>query len=549
MTQRSALRLVSSLAPLAAALLLAGCPPTGVVCTEGLTNCGGECVDLRSDRANCSTCANRCQVRQVCHASQCQCQAGAVACSSECVVVASDARHCGACGHACASTEVCEQGVCKDSCRLPGVAKCGQSCVNINLDVSHCGSCDNVCENSQSCHRGYCSYDVVAACMTNGQVTGVQADSELKGPNEALGAGPAALATVEDVLLVADGIDNRMLQARLPSSGGHAFAQFPGSTPLGTVPNQVLVESPFVYVVNASTGTLQVLQLEAGPGDAGTDAGSFVPLDGGRYPQGLRLATVGELAFGANTYPEGVARLGGFLYVPLYGGFGATAAAAGQKVVKVDVSNPAAPTVADTHDLSTLDLEPFDGGTPVARPFAIAAHQGAVYVALNNLNPDTYLVEGPGLLARIDPATGAVTTVGLGTDCLNPIWLVSDGTLLYVSCQGSAQYDTNYALLSVEKTGVVALKDDVPVSTWQAACGANVDGGCLPIFASRLAVAQGRVYVGDQNGGRLFVLENNAGVLSERRGYLAPDGSGPIQACAVRATLGYSNVSDVIAVP
>jgi hypothetical protein len=55
------------------------------------------------------------------------------------------------------------------------------------------------------------------------------------------------------------------------------------------------------------------------------------------------------------------------------------------------------------------------------------------------------------------------------------------------------------------------------------------------------------VYVGDQSGGRLFVLEGPQ--LVERRGYFAVDGGPPIQACAVNAMLGYSNVSDVLALP
>jgi hypothetical protein len=63
-----------------------------------------------------------------------------------------------------------------------------------------------------------------------------------------------------------------------------------------------------------------------------------------------------------------------------------------------------------------------------------------------------------------------------------------------------------------------------------------------------MALAGGQLYVGDQNGGRVFVLEGTAGQLSERRGYFA-DGGAPIQACPVSPTLGYSNVSDLLAVP
>ncbi|MHB8874783.1 MAG: MXAN_6577-like cysteine-rich protein [Myxococcaceae bacterium] len=635
------LSLVLFLGALAAAL--GGCPPTGVICSEGLDPCGTGCADFQSDRHNCGTCGHGCQVGQVCqtgscvcqwgstacdgecvatgsdprncgscgHAcqpgqecrsSKCECQAGATACGGECVVTASDPLHCGDCDTACVANQVCE-GTCKTSCSLGTSTQCGLSCVNLTLDPrncgscghvcpsgqvcqssncecpsgttacgggcvklaqdpNHCGACDRACENAQSCHGGFCSYDVVAACMSNGQLTGLQAGSFFKGPAEALGTGPSALAAVKDVLLVADGIDKKLYQARLTSEGGHAFAQHPGAVPTGDAPNQVLVDDPYVYVVNAAGGTLQVL-LRAGelpdggtPDAGGGDGGIELPPDGGFFPLGLQLTTVGELSFGPNSFPEGMAKLGNFLYVPLYGGYGAAAAAVGQKVVKVDISNPRLPVSAGTIDLSTLDLQPFDGGAPVARPYAIAEHQGRLYVALNNLNPDTYAPEGPGLLARIEPSTTppTVSTVNLGDGCLNPVWVMSDGVRLYVSCQGKANYNTSWAVDSVEKTGVVALEQDLPSSTWAAAClpdagayQADGGGGCLPVIAGRMALQGGQVYVGDQIGGRVFVLDRDGGQLIERRGYGAV--AAPIQACAVDPAVGFSNVSDLLTVP
>jgi len=540
-------------------LSLCACPPTGVVCSEGLSRCGLGCADFATDRRNCGACANVCPNGQVCQAAACICQAGATLCADGCALTASDPGHCGACGTACAVDQVCEAGQCKSACVLGTSTRCGQSCVNLLNDPGHCGGCGSACEAPQSCRSGICTYDVVAACFSNGQVTGIQAGSDFKGPNEPLGSGPAALASLQDVLLSADGVDARLYQARLTSVGGHAFAVYPASARTGGAPNQVRVDDPYIYVVNASGGSLQVLlrggASDAGfDADAGEDAGAPDPrLDGGRFPEGLQYATVAELSFGANTFPEGMARLGNFLYVPLYGGMSSATAPAGQKVAKVDVTDPRNPAVVDTIDLSGMDLKPFDGGTPVPRPYAIAAHQGLLYVALNNLNADTYAPEGPGLLARIDPATRAVSTVDLGPTCLNAIWVVSDGTRLYVSCQGRSVYDSSWALVSVEKTGVVVVEQDAPVSTWSPVCPADAGsyqsdgGGCLPISASRFAVQGGKLYVGDQSGGRIFVLEGPQ--LVERRGYFAVDGGAPIQACAVNPTLGYSNVSDVLAQP
>ena len=249
-------------------------------------------------------------------------------------------------------------------------------------------------------------------------------------------------------------------------------------------------------------------------------------------------------------------KVGASLWVPLYGGFGASGAAAGQKVLRIDISTPTAPVIvaSDTVNLSTVNLKPFDGGAPVARPYAIISHLGNVYVALNNLNPDTYAPEGPGLLAKINPATRAVTIIDLGGDkCLNPLWLASDGTHLIASCGGAAIYNgpPNYELLSTDKSGMVLLdSSDVRQSTWTPSCPLAADGGagCAPILVGRFALSQGRVYIGDQNGGRVFVLDITGNSLGERRGYRG-DAGAAISACAVDPITRIANVSDVLAVP
>ncbi|MFZ5471245.1 MAG: MXAN_6577-like cysteine-rich protein [Myxococcota bacterium] len=517
-------------------LWLSGCPNRGVVCTEGLSACQEACVDLASDRRHCGGCGVSCQVGQMCQEGSCLCEGGREPCEGSCVVTSTDPRHCGGCGQACAPGQVCEQRACKAACELGSSTRCGDSCVDLSSSTAHCGGCGASCDPSQSCRQGSCTYDVVAACFTNGQLTGLRSDSLAKGPNAQLGTGPAALASLEGVLLVADGIDNALYQARLSAGpDGGAFAPLPESVPTGAVPNQVWVDTPFVYLVNAASGTLQVLR--KGASDAGFAADA-----------GLGLGTVAELNFGPNTYPEAIAQVGSFLYVPLYGGFGASGASAGQSVKKVDVSEPHSPVVAGTFDLSALDLKPFDGGSPVPRPYAAIAHRGKVYVALNNLNPDTYAVEGPGLLARIDPGTGALDVVELGEGCLNPAWLASDGTHLAVSCQGRAVYSPSFALESVEKTGVVLFDENgTRTATWNVACPAGGDGGCLPVQSGRLAIQDGKVFVGDQNGGRIFVLEISNNQLVERAGFNAA--RPPVQACAVDPMTNYSNVSDVLAVP
>jgi hypothetical protein len=106
----------------------------------------------------------------------------------------------------------------------------------------------------------------------------------------------------------------------------------------------------------------------------------------------------------------------------------------------------------------------------------------------------------------------------------------------------------------VEKAGVVLVDlAGKRKASWDAVCPANAgldDGGttCPPILPSRFAMADGKAWLGDQNGGRLFVLEVGASTITERRGY-AGTGGGPIQACGPDPITGIANVADVLAVP
>jgi hypothetical protein len=301
----------------------------------------------------------------------------------------------------------------------------------------------------------------------------------------------------------------------------------------GAVPNQVLVDGDFVYVVNAQSSTLQVARRGAGDGDAG-----------------LVLTTVQEFVFGANTFPQGAAKVGRSLWVPLYGGYGANTADAGQRVIEVNVENPTSPRATAEVSLKNLDLKAFDGGTPVARPFAIVAQRGQLYVALNNFNAECNPIcvpGGPGLLAKIDPTTRAVTVIDLGADaCLNPQWVATMGDALVVSCGGRANYTgQDFVLTSVSQAGVVVLDaTDRRVATWAPAAPSCGDAGVCPLFLpGRFAVKGSSVFLGDQNAGRLVVLDFADGGLVERRGPARNDG---LAVCPVNAS-GIANVADVLA--
>lgn len=526
-----------TLMSLAAALSLMACPPTGVVCKPGTVPCGSGCVDPASDRRNCGTCGNICGAQQDCTpqasgASACACRAGTSLCADGiCSATQFDAKNCGTCGNACAGGQVCETGTCKESCTL-GLLRCGASCVDSASDESNCGGCDVACAQGQQCVGGVCDYPAIAACYWSGQIVGFDPTTGVKGQLSDLGSNPAALARVGTTILAADGTDRRLYSA-LPTASG-AYAKTNLATQTGAVPNQVFVDRPFVYVVNAGSGTLTVLR-------EGADAG-VLRLDAG-VEGTLVLGAVAELALGMNTFPQGIAKLGTKLYVPLYGGYGAEAADAGQELAQIDITNPAVPTLAGRISFKASDLKAFDGGSPVARPWAVVSRNGAIYVALNNLNPDTYVPEGPGLVAKVE--AGNVTIIDLGaSDCLNPQWIGALGTSLVVSCGGLITYSPTFSVESVTAAGVVVLdaQDARLPTVWSSSgsCGADA-GGCMPMMPGRFAVSGQQVLLSDQNGGRVVVLEvTDAGVVEVRGGAAA------LAVCPVSATTGVANVADIL---
>jgi hypothetical protein len=531
-----------TLLSLASLSLLTACPPTGVVCKPGTLPCGIGCVDPTSDRRNCSACGAACFAGQDCNEGTCSCRPGTTACGPDCVVLETDAKNCGQCGVQCATGEVCEavnsgdggvRAVCRNSCS-PGFTRCGLSCVEVASDVANCGACGVTCEQGQRCIAGVCDYAAVAACYWSGQVVGFDPASGVKGPLSDLGSNPAALARLGTSLLVADQTDQRLYSAVSSGSGTYAVSTFAATT--GAVANQVLVDRPYVYVANASSGTLQVLK-------EGVDAG-VVRLDAG-VEGTLVLGTVAEVQLGMNTFPQGVAKVGSTLWVPLYGGFGASGADAGQEVARLDVSNPDQPTLAGRVSLKGLDLKPFDGGTPVARPWAIASKGTQVYVALNNLNPDTYVVEGPGLVAQVNTDDAGVTLLDLGAaDCLNPQWLGFVGERLVVSCGGRITYSATFSVEAVTASGAVVLDATGARvgAAWNAAGVADLDAGFMPMLPGRFAVVNGQVVLTDQNGGRVVVLEVGDAGVTEVRGV-----STALNICPVSATSGVANVADVVA--
>ncbi len=508
---------------------LAGCPEQGVVCREGQTACGEQCVDTVADNRNCGACGVQCGGDQVCQAGACSCPPDRAECFDShgvCTTTQSDVAHCGACGNACAAGEVCEAGACLLECAVEGNEPCAGACVNTKTNAQHCGACGNACPQAQSCIDGACQYDLVLACFTNGQVRGVQAGTLVQGPLQDLGSAPQALARFgADTLLAIDGADDRLYQSSWPS-----LAERAASTTLGDTPNHVLVDGDHVYVINSSSATLQVLVKQ---GDAGAE--------------GIQFATVGEHSFGSNTFPQVGVKVGTTIYVTLLGDLGA-GATAGQRVVAVDVSDPTAPKPGTTWDLTGL-TEPFmTGGESLPRPTGITHANGKLYVALNN-SDSFYSVAGPAAVAVIPLAGGMPTAIPLPADkCRNAAWVRATGESVVVSCLGQADYSM-WPTVLVGQAGVALIQNDEVKDAIEIACAeGTTTEECPDPFVGRFDIVGGRIFLGDQAAGRLYVvgLDAAAGKLTQLRTHA--EGGGPLNACPVDPMSGVANIGDVLGI-
>lgn len=131
-----------------------GCADGACFCFNGLAACGPSCVDLATDGANCGACGAGCGAL-FCAGSQCvdMCPAGTTDCGGSCVDLQSNLANCGGCGSPCGAGEVCSGGVC--SCAA-GFQVCGGGCVDTQTSSAHCGMCDNPCGAQSTCAGGSC---------------------------------------------------------------------------------------------------------------------------------------------------------------------------------------------------------------------------------------------------------------------------------------------------------------------------------------------------------------------------------------------------------
>jgi hypothetical protein len=547
---------------------LPGCLQTSALeCTGGTTQCNVTCVFLSSDPANCGACGLACQPGAVCVApdgglfGECQCPVAQQLCEGKCSNVNTDPNNCGACasegGAVCQNGQVCApQPDGGASCQLScGTAvECNGGCVNLSNDPSNCGACGNICAQGYSCHptpqgtaAGTCLPDVVVACIATSPSVAPIFDSPLQpvaGPGVLLTSSvPGGLGILGDGLLVAtEGplpelvLENLALpspEAPLLGSQGPDYVEVDTRSDAGS----------WVYVVDGTGNTLIVL---TGPPSA--RAQMLLP-DGG--VQGLGLLLDGGYPFGQNADPQPYARVGNEIFVPLYGTFPPVQPPGGT-VVRLDVTNPSSPQLVGTYDLTLVPLQSFDGGSSIPRPNQALLHNGYVYVVLNNLDAN-YNAAGPSVLVKIDPSQppdggqgGIAQTLTLDAGvCLDAVSMTENAGGLVVSCFGQAQFNSSFNTVAVDRSGVLLLDvTDTLLSAYSPQCP-DAGPACTPPIAGSVALVNGRIYVGDQSSGRVFVVSiGPQGQLTELVGY-GPDGGMPLQPCPS----GLSSVSSIIRVP
>ena len=131
-----------------------GCAdPTSIACPIGDAVI---CTDPTVDPKNCGACGTVCVGGHVCDSGQCRCPSGLSECGYQCVNLRSDPTNCGGCEVICLSgAPLCNSGECSTSCD-PGLTQCDSSCVDAAADAANCGDCGKACAAGDTCVQSSC---------------------------------------------------------------------------------------------------------------------------------------------------------------------------------------------------------------------------------------------------------------------------------------------------------------------------------------------------------------------------------------------------------
>jgi hypothetical protein len=160
----------------------------------------------------------------------------------------------------------------------------------------------------------------------------------------------------------------------------------------------------------------------------------------------------------------------------------------------------APPSVPNIPMPSGAALKPFDASnSSLARPAGIHVFNGLAYVSLGNYD-GSYTVRGPGMLAVVAPATGAVSTIDIGgasgKQCLEPLTIGDAGGKLYVGCSGYKDFSDPQSKL----IGIAIVEAD-------PGTGAVTRALTLPTSPSGLAITASKIWFGDAYNGQVYALD------------------------------------------